>query len=237
MNDEYEHSEERVFEPEQQPRKKPQGNKKIVKKAAKKRKRSSFAFTQILAVLIVFLAFYLAISLFIAGSIYYSFNSTAKNTDIYSLNVIYDETVVFKSGAQNVNNEYGLYIPFEYLANIANIGLAGDGDEVTLFLIGTDNRIECTKNSSLIVINDNPVRISAPILYENGDYLIPIVLIENYFNGIDVAYDDEEMICQVINDIGKSDIELTLHLPEEMQKADFPDSYKDYIYDTSTPNG
>jgi hypothetical protein len=211
------------------------GNRKIVKKAVKKR-RSRFDFTKLLAVFIVFLAFYLAITLFIAGSIYYSFTSTAKNTEIYSLNVIYDETVVFKASASTVNNEYGLYIPFDSLASIANIGLAGDGDDVTIFLIGSDNRIECTKNSSLIVINDNPVRISSPILYENGDYLIPVLLVENYINGIDVVYDDEKMVCQVINDIGKSDIELTLHLPEDMKKADFPDSYKDYIYDTSNPN-
>ena len=210
-------------------------NKKIVKKAAKKRRKSSTSFTAILAVLIVFLAFYFAISLFIAGSIYYSFNSTAKNTEIYSLNVIYDESVVFKASASTVNNEYGLYVPFNSLSSIANIGLAGDGDDVTMFIIGSDNRIEGTKNSSLIIINDNPVRISSPILFENGDYLVPIVLIENYINGIDVVYDDDKMICQVINDIGKSDIELTLHLPEDMQKADFPDSYKEYIYETSTP--
>lgn len=210
-------------------------NKRIVKKAAKKRRRR-FDFSKFFAVLIVFLTFYLGISLFIAGSIYYSFTSTAKNTEIYSLNVIYDETVVFKASASTVNNEYGLYIPFDSLASIANIGLAGDGDDVTIFLIGSDNRIECTKNSSLIVINDNPVRISSPILYENGDYLIPVLLVENYINGIDVVYDDEKMVCQVINDIGKSDIELTLHLPEDMKKADFPDSYKDYIYDTSNPN-
>ena len=229
MNGDYGYENEEIKAPtEQQIRK-----KKIVKKAAKKRRRSSFAFTQILAVLIVFLAFYFAISLFIAGSIYYSFNSTAKNTEIYSLNVLYDETVVYKADATTVNNEYGLYIPFEQLSAIANIGLAGDGDEVTMFLIGSDNRIECTKNSSLVVINDNPVRISAPILYESGDYLIPVLLIENYVNGIDVVYDDEKMVCQVINDVGKSDIELTLHLPVEMEKADFPDSYKDYIYDVS----
>lgn len=224
-------------QPKQRQTRPQNGNKKIVKKAAKKRRRSSFSFTAFLAVFIVFLAFYLAISLFIAGSIYYSFNSTAKNTEIYSLNVIYDETVVFKAGASTVNNEYGLYIPFESLSSIANIGLAGDGDDVTMFIIGSDNRIQCTKNSSLVVINDNPVRISAPVLYENGDYLIPVLLVENYINGIDVIYDDEEMICKVVNDIGKSDIELTLHLPEEMKKADFPDSYKDYIYEVSGPNG
>jgi len=200
----------------------------IVKKAAKKRRRRSSAASSILAVLIVFLAFYLVISLFIAGLIYYSFNSTAKNTEIYSLNVVYDERVLHKVTAQDANNEYGLYIPFSYLAEIASFGLAGDDNEITLFLIGTDNRIECTKNSSLIVINDNPIRMSSPVLYENGEYLIPVMLIENYVTGLDVIYDDEKMICSVVSDIGKSDIALTLLLPEDMEPADFPDSYKYY---------
>jgi hypothetical protein len=208
--------------------------KKTIKKAAKKRRRSKSSFTQILAVLIVFLAFYLIITLFVAGLIYYSFNSTADNTEIYSLNVIYDERVLHKSSAQTANNEYGLYVPFSYLADIANFGIAGDGDDITLFIIGTENNIRCTKNSSLIVINDNPIRISSPILQENGDYLIPIVLIENYINGIDVTYDNDKMICRVTNDLGKSDIALKLLLPEDMKPADFPDSYKDYIYDTGS---
>lgn len=200
----------------------------IVKKSAKKRRRSKGVFSQVMAVFIVFLAFYLAISLFIAVSIYYSFNSTAQNTKIYSLNVVYDETVLYKMEAQEANNEYGLYLPFSYLAEIGAFGLAGDGEDVTLFLIGTDNRIECTKNSSLIVINDNPIRISAPVLYENGEYLIPIVMIENYINGIDVTYDDEKMVCSISSDIGKSDVTLKLLLPEDMEGAYFPDSYKYY---------
>ncbi len=200
----------------------------IIKKAAKKRRRSSGAFTQILAILIVFLAFYLVISLFIAGLIYYSFNSTAENTEIYSLNVVYDETVLHKMDAETANNEYGLYLPFNYLSEIGAFGLAGDGDDITIFLIGSDNRIECTKNSSLIVINDNPIRISAPILYENGDYLIPVVLIENYINGIDVIYDNEKMICKISKDVGKTNIALRLLLPEDMDNAYFPDSYKYY---------
>lgn len=200
----------------------------IIKKAAKKRRRRKNKFAQIMAVLIVFLAFYLAISLFIALSIYYSFNNTIENTDIYSLNVAYDKTVLHKQEAQEANNEYGLYIPFSYLAEIGAFGLAGDGDDVTLFIIGTDNRIECTKNSSLVVINDNPIRISAPVLHQDGEYLFPIVLVENYINGIDVSYNDEEMICLVSSKLGKTNIELKLLLPEDMKGAYFPDEYKYY---------
>ena len=210
----------------------------IVKKAAKKRRRSSGAFTQILAVLIIFLAFYLIITLFIAGLIYYSFTSTAKNTEIYSLNVVYDETVLHKMPAEDANNEYGLYIPFSYLSEIGAFGLSGDDTNVTLFLIGTDNRIQCTRNSSLIVINDNPIRISAPILYEDGEYLFPVMLLENYVNGIDVTYDDEKMVCRVATDAGKTNIALKLLLPEPVKAAYFPESYKYYgnVPETETDN-
>ena len=147
-----------------------QRRQQIAKKAAQKRRRSKSSFTQILAVLIVFLAFYLVITLFVGGLILYSFNSTAKNTEIYSLNVVNNDKVLHKVVAKEANNEYGLYVPFSYLSEIASFGLAGDGEDVTLFVIGTENRIECTRNSSLIIINENPARISSPILYENGEY-------------------------------------------------------------------
>lgn len=181
-----------------------------------------------LAVFIVFIAFYLIIILFAAGTIYYSFKGTAKNTEIYSVRLVYDENVLHKLTAEAANNEYGLYIPFSYLTEIGSFGLAADGDDVTLFIIGTDNRIRCTKNSSLIVINDNPIRISAPILYGDEDYLIPMVLIENYITGINVEYDEKLMICSVSSAIGKTNVALKLLLPEEMKPADFPDSYKYY---------
>ncbi len=191
------------------------------KKKPKKKKRGNGVFTQFLAVFIVFLAFYLVISLFIVGLIYYSFNDTAKTTELYSINVIYDEQSLYKLDAQTANNEYGLYIPFEYLSEIGSFGLAGNGDDATLFIIGTDNRIECTKNSSLIIINGNPVRISAPIIYEENEYYIPVALIENYVNGIDVSYDDEDMVCSISSDLGKNDIALKLRLPEAHKLPDY----------------
>ena len=205
-----------------------QKREQIVKKAAKKRRRSKSSFTQILAVLIVFLAFYLVITLFVGGLILYSFNSTAKNTEIYSLNVVNNDKVLHKIAAKEANNEYGLYLPFSYLSEIASFGLAGDGEDVTLFVIGTENRIECTRNSSLIIINENPVRISSPILYEDGEYLIPISLLENYVTGLSVTYDETKMICSVAPKDGKPKVALTLLLPEDMEQAYFPDSYKYY---------
>ena len=195
----------------------------------KMRKRKT-SFSSIMAVLIVFLAFYLILSLLIAAFILYSFHSTSDNDDIYGINILYDETKLYSMKAEDANNEYGLYVPFEYLAEIGSFGLAGNGDDVTLFIIGTDNRIKCTKNSSLVVINNNPVRISAPILYEDDEYLIPVSLIEKYVNGIDVNYDSEKMMCNISSDLSKNDIALTLLLPEDMEAAYFPDSYKYYDF-------
>ncbi len=194
----------------------------------KKRRKSSGASSQFFAVLIVFFAVYLVLSLFVAGLIYYSFNNTSDSGEIYSVSIIYDEKELYEIDAQDANNEYGLYVPFSYLSEIASFGLAGDGENVTLFLIGTENRIECQKNSSLIVINGNPIRISAPLLYEEGEYLIPVAMLEKYINGIDITYDNEEMICNISSDIGKSDIALKLLLPDGMKNAYFPESYKYY---------
>lgn len=194
----------------------------------KKRRKSSGSSSQFFAVLIVFLAVYIVLSLFVAGLIYYSFNNTSDSSEIYSVSIIYDEKELYEIDAQDANNEYGLYVPFSYLSEIASFGLAGDGENVTLFLIGTENRIECQKNSSLIVINGNPIRISAPLLYEEGEYLIPVSMLEKYINGIDITYDNEEMICNISSDIGKSDIALKLLLPDGMKNAYFPESYKYY---------
>ena len=193
-------------------------------------KRSKETTSKLLAFVIVLLLFYLVISLLIAGFIYYSFNDTAKNTEIYSLRLVYGEKTLHTMNAATANNQYGLYVPFSYLTEIGSFGLAGDGDEITLFIIGTDNRIKCTRNSSLITINDNPVRISAPILSNDDgtDYLIPVVLLENYINGIDVNYDPDRMICYVSSEIGKTDVALKLLLPEPMEKSYFPESYKTY---------
>lgn len=207
-----------------------------VKKNAKKpipatrKRRGNDAFTRVLAFFIVLLLFYALISLFVAGFIYYSFNDTAKNTEIYSIKLIYGEKTLHTMTAENANNEYGLYIPFSYLTEIGSFGMAGSGDDISLFIIGTDNRIQCAVNSSLIVINDNPVRISAPLLINesNGEYLIPVVLLENYINGIDVAYDDNKMVCNITSAIGKTDVALTLLLPDAMEKSYFPESYKTF---------
>ncbi len=206
---------------------------KSQKKKPKRRKSNGRA-SQVLAVLVVFLAFYAVLTLFVAGLILYSFYDTSDNTEIYSLSIVFDEKQISSLKAEQANNEYGLYVPFSNLAEIGAFGLAGDGDEFSMFIIGTDNRIEGSINSSLVIINDNPVRISAPIVYDKEleEYMIPIVLIENYINGIEVTYDDEKMVCKVSSDKSKTNVALKLLLPQGMQNAYFPDSFKYYGNET-----
>lgn len=221
--------------PMPKPKKKPV-QKSAPKEQKKEKKFNSGKFTSVLAVLIVFLAFYLGLSLFFGGLIIYSFYDTAKNTEIYSINVVYDERVLHKLSAEKANNEFGLYVPFSHLAEIGSFGIAGDGDEATLFIIGTDNRIQCTINSSLMIINDNPVRISAPLLYEDGEYLIPVVLLENYVNGLDINYDDKKMVCSIVSDDDRTDIELKLLLPEPLEAGNFTDEDKYHNFGTDEDN-
>lgn len=231
MNDEMNNQPREAIDTPPPRKKKPVSAKPKLKQVQKKkRKNNSGRASAVVAYLIVFLVFYLIISLFVAGLVLYSFYDTADNTEIYSLSVVYDEKQIYSLKANDANNEYGLYMPFTQLAEIGSFGLAGDGDKYSLFIIGTDNRIEGTVNSSLVVINDNPVRISAPILYDSElkDYMIPIVLIENYINGIDVSYDDEKMVCAVSSSLSKANVSLKLLLPQGMANAYFPDSYKYY---------
>jgi len=206
-----------------QKRKKPNGMPPSQKMSRQDRikKRRKAARAQLLAVLIVFLAFYLLFSLFIGAWILYSFKNSDDSSEIYALHVVYDEHTLHKLKAKDVNTDYGLYIPFEYLSEIGSFGISGDGDSARLFIIGTDNMIELTKNSSLVIINGNPVRISAPVLFEENDYLLPVVLVENFITGIDVSYDDKKMICRVSSDVRKSDVAFKLALPEPHPIPDY----------------
>ncbi len=184
-----------------------------------------------IAYIFVTLVIYILLCSLVGGYIYYSFKSTAKSVNRYSVSIKYDDKTLHTIKVGDANNEYGLYVPFSILTDICSFGLAADGEDVTLFLIGTNNRIECKRNSSLIVINDNPIRISAPILYEKGDYLIPVVLLENYIVGLDVSYDDDKMVCNIVASVNKSSVALSMQLPDGMSKYDFPDSYKYYTMD------
>ena len=156
----------------------------------------------LLAILTVALVLYVIAVLIIAVFLWYSFGTTPKNTALYELQLLESDgkTKVKTYSVNQANNRYGLYIPYSVLAGPCSFGVAGDGEQVTLFLPGADGEtgsIQCSRDSSLVRVNGTPVRLAAPILFEGDDYLLPVSLLENYVTGLTVQYDKEEKVCTV----------------------------------------
>lgn len=156
----------------------------------------------LLAILTVALVLYVVVVLIIAVFLWYSFGTTPKNTALYELELLESdgETKIKSYSVDQANNRYGLYIPYSVLAGPCSFGVAGDGEQITLFLPGEDGEtgsIQCSRDSSLVRVNGSPVRLASPILFEGDDYLLPVSLLENYITGLTVRYDDEEKVCSV----------------------------------------
>lgn len=182
----------------------------------------------LLAILVVAGVLYLLIVLIIALLVWYSFSTPAESPALYSLEIITESDGKKQTAysAEEANNSYGLYLRYSDIAPLCEFGVAGDGDKVTLYLPGNglvgnpdQESIVLTKNSSLIEVNGNLVRLSAPILFEGEDYLLPISLFENYLLGLTVAYNEEENLCMITVPETLS-FSLRLHRPKE---ADPPD--------------
>lgn len=193
-----------------------------------KRKVSTARKQRIVAVLILLLTLYLLISLSIGGLIYFSFDKEAKSDDIYALKLYQAETRKYSFESTIVNNAYGLYVPYKALSELCNLGIAGDDGTVIILLSPDGGTIECKNNSSLVYINDNAVRISAPVLFESDDYKIPIELIESYLIGVEVVYNEETMLCTVTAPEDSADITLKVQFPIEISTTYFPEDYKTF---------
>ncbi len=206
----------------------------------------------LLAILTVALVLYVIAVLIIAGFLWYSFGTTPKNTTLYKLQVLESDgkTKVETYSVNQANNRYGLYIPYSILAEPCSFGVAGDGEQVTLFLPGPEGEmgsILCSRDSSLIRINGSPVRLASPVLFEGEDYLLPVSLLENYITGLTVRYNDEEKLCSVT--LPKTPVfELKQHRPTpsdpctdeqltlaERGSSQTPDTSGDVSSDTSSP--
>lgn len=178
---------------------------KAKQKPAPKQKRSLSAGEKrgaqmLFAILFVAAAIYVVIVLIIALFIWYSFGTLSENTTLYALRVLDSdgETRIASYSVEEANNRYGLYVPYSTLAPSCGFGVAGDGEQITLYLPdagGSTGSILCNRDSSLIEINGNSVRLSSPVLFEGDDYLLPVSLFESYLSGLDITYDDEKQLC------------------------------------------
>lgn len=184
----------------------------------------------LLAILTVAFAVYLLLLSSIALLIWYSFSVTPKSETLYALRILQGDennaaslTRIANYSVSAANNSYGLYVRFSDLAPLCGWGIAGDDTQVTLFL-GSDggkqkDSLTLSRNSSLVEINGSSVRISAPVLFEDNDYLLPVVLFENYIGGLSVRYAEDEQLCRIYVPDDPT-FTLKMHRPETAAPCD-----------------
>lgn len=173
----------------------------------------------VLAIALLSLALYVVLMLLIVFFVWYSFSTPSTGNSLYSLEAIDAETDkrLFSYSAGRANNSYGLYLSYSDLSDYCDFGIAGDDSQITLFLSEKDSII-CYRNSSLLSVNGNTVRIPSPILFEEDDYLLPVSLFETYLTGVTVTYDTSRRVCRV--SIPENPVfALTMDRPEAMDKC------------------
>lgn len=168
--------------------------RKHIKELKKKRLEA------ICMLLLLFLTFYVVLSLCVG--IYYKikFDSAEKAVMFYDVQTVTGEgkrrKAVTFTDREDANNYYGLYIAFDDLNKLCKLSSAGDSKKLTVIFRDTNEYLECCADSSLIYINTIPTRLSVPILYDNG-YYFPIELISDYFLGVNVVFEDEKEVCTI----------------------------------------
>ena len=188
------------------------------------------------AVIAVMLAVYVGVIGIIAAYGILSFNSVAESSKVYSVAGYMGETKVFTISAANANNSYGLYIPFSTLTKLCPMSIAGDKDAVAIILPESGDYIKCFSNSSSIWVNDAPCRLSAPVLFEESDWLIPVEMLE-YINGITVTY-GENRVCTVYIKNSSQFLSASHSLPVGIDNIEFSPLYDtDYIYGEESETG
>ncbi len=210
------------------PSKRPSPSGKPQKKKSRLTESEKRGAQTLLAILFVAGVLYVLIVFIIALLVWYSFSTPAESPTLYSLQVVTESNDQRRASysAEEANNSYGLYLRYSDIAPLCEFGIAGDGDRITLYLPGNglvgnpdQECIVLSRNSSLVEVNGNLVRLSSPVLFEGDDYLLPVSLFETYLLGLDVKYDQEENLC-TITVPEKLSFFLRLHRPKEAAPPD-----------------
>lgn len=172
--------------------------------AVKERKREKRRLT--LVILLIFLTFYIVLSLALTAIFAIYYKSGSKSHTLYSLTTVryvqktngsYKRTILSTVDSDVANREYGLYIPFDDLNRMCDFSVAGNDDKLTVIVRGTDEYIEFFANSSFVYVNENPVRLSIPVLVGKSGYYIPMEFVEEYIVDLEVGYDEDDETCTV----------------------------------------
>lgn len=200
----------------------PKAEKQRQEKNSRKRKMTAHekrGAEMFLAITLLSFALYVILMLLIVFFVWYSFSTPSSGASLYSLEAVDAETdkKLFSYSAGRANNSYGLYLSYQDLSQYCDFGIAGDATQVTIYLSEKDS-IVCYRNSSLLSVNGNTVRISSPVLFEEDDYLLPVSLFETYLTGVTVTYDTSSKVCRV--SIPENPVfALTMDRPQEMEKC------------------
>lgn len=176
------------------------------------------------AALVIFLTFYLALMLITVSFFLLVLYRTEKSENAMSLKVTYQDG---KSSAYDADDVYfndTLYIPYTELDNLCDFIITGDKDRITLIVRTGDDYCTLYNNSQFMYVGNVPFRLTAPVVFSDDDYYIPIEVIENYMVGLDIVYDNDKDICTVSLDgsnkitfVGKYQTS-----PEAIKESDIP---------------
>lgn len=192
-----------------------------------RRKREVF-----LVKLIVFLTFYILISLIIAGFIFFSLKTQANALKVNRIDMVFDESRTVKIAGDTLVKDNIVYIPYEKLDLMCNFVLTGDSNKITLIISSGIDYVSFYRNSNLAFIGGSSYRISSPVLFEKDDYYIPLDFINNYMKGIAVEFDEKENVYQLI--YTGENITFAGKFPSETEKIDIDTAPSIPPPDTST---
>lgn len=174
----------------------------------RRRKRETF-FARLILCVAIYMAFFIAITGFVVTRY-----RGSKVSDYAAALVVADNEgkALYKIPAAQADINGVEYISASALSTLYKFTLAGDKNEVTLHFHNIDQSISLFKNSAVVEINGENVRLGAKIIFTN-DYFIPLELIENYFDGAIIERDTKKGVI-TLSQNEKVDFTLRLHLPQ-----------------------
>ena len=176
--------------------------------ALRRQKRETF-----FARLILCAAIYFAVCLIIAIFVFSLYRGSIVGDNAADIVVAdKDGKAVYELEADRANINGVEYISASALSSLYKFTLAGDKNEVTLHFHNLKQSISLFKDSAVVEMNGENIRLGAKIIFTN-DYYIPLELIENYFNGAIIERDGDKGVI-TLSQNNEVDFYLRLQKPQ-----------------------
>ncbi len=176
--------------------------------ALRRQKKETF-----IARLTLCVAIYLAFCLAIVGFVLSLYRGSVVSDNACAIVVADDKGgTLYKLSASRADINGVEYISASALAKLYKFTLAGDKNEVTLHFHNINQSLSLFKDSAVVEMNGEKIRLGAKIVFTN-DYYIPLELIENYFNGAIIERNEGRGLITVSQN-NTADFYLRLQLPQ-----------------------